>query len=115
MSDCIFCKIARGEIPATKVYEDNAVLAFRDLEPQAPEHVLIIPKKHIGSILEFTAADRDLAGHILTDVVPAIARSCNVDAKGFRLVVNTGDEGGQTVGHLHFHLLGGRALTWPPG
>ena len=115
MTDCIFCKIAHGEIPSTKVYEDDTVLAFRDLDPQAPEHVLIIPKKHLSSVLDFGAEDRELAAHILTDVVPALARMLGIDAGGFRLVTNTGADGGQTVGHLHFHLLGGRSLTWPPG
>lgn len=115
MADCIFCKIAHGEIPSTKVYEDDLVLAFRDLDPQAPEHVLVIPKKHIASVLEFTEEDRELAAHILTVVVPKIARELGVDTGGFRLVTNTGADGGQTVGHLHFHLLGGRSLTWPPG
>ena len=115
MADCIFCKIAHGEIPSTKVYEDAQVLAFRDLDPQAPEHVLIIPKKHLSSVLDFGAEDRELAAHILTDVVPALARTLWIDAGGFRLVTNTGADGGQTVGHLHFHLLGGRSLTWPPG
>lgn len=115
MTDCIFCKIAHGEIPSTKVYEDDTVLAFRDLDPQAPEHVLVIPKKHLSSVLDFGAEDRELAAHILTDVVPALARMLGIDAGGFRLVTNTGADGGQTVGHLHFHLLGGRSLTWPPG
>ena len=115
MADCIFCKIAQGEIPSTKVYEDAQVLAFRDLEPQAPEHVLVIPKKHIASVLEFSAEDSELAAHILTEVIPKIARSLSIDAGGFRLVTNTGSDGGQTVGHLHFHLLCGRPLTWPPG
>ena len=115
MADCIFCKIAHGEIPSTKVYEDAQVLAFRDLDPQAPEHVLIIPKKHLSSVLDFDAEDRELATHILTDVVPALACTLGIDAGGFRLVTNTGADGGQTVGHLHFHLLGGRSLTWPPG
>ena len=115
MADCIFCKIAQGEIPSTKVYEDDTVLAFRDLDPQAPEHVLIIPKKHLSSVLDFGAEDRELAAHILTDVVPALARTLGIDAGGFRLVANTGTDGGQTVGHLHFHLLGGRSMQWPPG
>ena len=115
MADCIFCKIAHGEIPSTKVYEDDTVLAFRDLDPQSPEHVLVIPKKHLSSVLDFGAEDRELAAHILTDVVPALARMLGIDAGGFRLVTNTGADGGQTVGHLHFHLLGGRSLTWPPG
>ncbi len=115
MADCIFCKIAQGEIPSTKVYEDDTVLAFRDLDPQAPEHVLIIPKKHIRSVLDFGAEDGALAAHILTEVVPQLARRLGVDGDGFRLVTNTGEDGGQTVGHLHFHLLGGRAFAWPPG
>ena len=115
MPNCIFCKIAHGEIPSTKVYEDDTVLAFRDLDPQAPEHVLIIPKKHLSSVLDFGAEDRELAAHILIDVVPALARTLGIDAGGFRLVANTGTDGGQTVGHLHFHLLGGRPLAWPPG
>jgi len=115
MTDCIFCRIAQGEIPSTKVYEDDLVLAFRDLDPQAPEHVLVIPKKHIASVLDFAEEDRELATHILTVVVPKIARELGVDVGGFRLVTNTGADGGQTVGHLHFHLLGGRSLAWPPG
>ena len=115
MADCIFCKIAQGEIPSTKVYEDDLVLAFRDLDPQAPEHVLIIPKKHLASVMDFAEEDRELAAHILTVVVPKIARELGVADGGFRLVTNTGADGGQTVGHLHFHLLGGRSLTWPPG
>lgn len=115
MTDCIFCRIAQGEIPSTKVYEDDQVLAFRDLDPQAPEHVLIIPKKHLVSVLDFAEEDRELAAHILTTVVPQIARELSVADGGFRLVTNTGADGGQTVGHLHFHLLGGRSLAWPPG
>ena len=115
MANCIFCKIAQGEIPSTKVYEDDQVLAFRDLDPQAPEHVLVIPKKHIASILALGKEDRELSAHILTEVVPTIASSLRIDAGGFRLVTNVGSDGGQTVEHLHFHLLGGRSLTWPPG
>lgn len=115
MGDCIFCKIAQGEIPSKKVYEDDQVLAFRDLDPQAPEHVLIIPKKHLASVMALGREDWELAAHILTEVVPGIAHSLGVDVGGFRLVTNTGADGGQTVEHLHFHLLGGRSLTWPPG
>ena len=115
MGDCIFCKIAQGEIPSKKVYEDDQVLAFRDLDPQAPEHVLIIPKNHLASFMAILREDRELAAHILTEVVPGIAHSLGVDVGGFRLVTNTGADGGQTVEHLHFHLLGGRSLTWPPG
>ncbi|BEU88338.1 HIT domain-containing protein [Selenomonas sp. TAMA-11512] len=115
MTDCIFCKIASGEIPSTKVYEDDLVLAFRDLEPQAPEHILIIPKVHRKSLLDLRAEDRNLAAHIYVDVIPAIAKDLGLAEKGFRVVTNTGAEGGQTVGHLHFHLLGGRSMAWPPG
>lgn len=114
-SDCIFCKIAAKEIPATVVYEDEQVIAFKDLEPQAPVHILIIPKKHVGSLLELTKEDTALAGHILTDVVSKVADMMNLKDSGFRLVVNTGDDGGQTVGHLHLHILGGRSMQWPPG
>lgn len=113
--DCIFCKIAAGEIPATVVYEDDFVKAFRDLDPQAPEHVLIIPKKHVGSLLELGQEDKDMAAHILVDVVPKLAKDLGVAENGFRIVCNTGEEGGQTVHHLHVHLLGGRSMQWPPG
>lgn len=115
MSDCIFCKIAQKEIPSTVVYEDEQVVAFRDLQPQAPEHVLVIPKKHVESVLGLQQEDKDLAAHILVDVLPEIAKQLGVDASGFRLVVNTGKDGQQTVKHLHFHLLGGRSMQWPPG
>ncbi len=115
MSDCIFCKIAQKEIPSNTVYEDEQVIAFRDLEPQAPEHVLIIPKKHIGSILGFGQEDRELAAHIMVDVIPAVAKKLGIDETGFRTVVNTGRDGNQTVQHLHVHLLGGRLMGWPPG
>ena len=115
MADCIFCRIAAKEIPATAVYEDDSVIAFKDLEPQAPVHVLIIPKKHIESLLGLTTDDKALVAHIHIYVVPQIAKELGLAEKGFRLVVNTGEEGGQTVGHLHFHLLGGRSMQWPPG
>ena len=115
MSDCIFCKIAAGEIPAQKVYEDDSVVAFKDLSPKAPVHVLIVPKKHIQSVAHFEAEDKELAAHIFVDVVPKLAANLGVADNGFRIVVNTGDDGGQTVNHLHVHLLGGRKMTWPPG
>ena len=115
MADCIFCKIASKEIPSSVVYEDEQVIAFKDLEPQAPVHVLVIPKRHIESVAALTADDKALAGHILCEVIPQIAKEQNVDKKGFRVVANTGDEGGQTVKHLHFHVLGGRSMQWPPG
>ena len=115
MADCIFCKLAQKEIPTQLVYEDEQVAAFRDLEPQAPVHVLVIPKKHVESLLTLTAEDKDLVSHILIDVIPQLAKELQVDEKGFRVVANTGDEGGQSVKHLHFHLLGGRSMQWPPG
>ena len=112
--DCIFCKIAKHEVPAKVVYEDEQVIAFNDANPQAPIHLLIIPKKHIPSIMEITEEDGKILGKIAL-VAQELARKNNIDNKGFRLVINTGDEGGQTVNHLHIHLLGGRSLTWPPG
>ena len=115
MADCVFCKIAGKEIPSKSVYEDDRVVAFHDLNPQAPVHVLVIPKKHVGSLQELHEEDKDLAAHILVDVIPSLAKSLGVDETGFRLVVNTGRDGNQTVPHLHFHLLGGRAMQWPPG
>lgn len=115
MADCIFCKIASGQIPSDIVYEDDQVAAFRDLEPQAPVHVLIIPKKHVESVLGLKDEDRELVSHIMCDVIPRLARELGVAEKGFRVVANTGEEGGQTVKHLHFHLLGGRSMQWPPG
>jgi histidine triad (HIT) family protein len=115
MSDCIFCKIASKEIPSTVVYEDEQVVAFKDLEPQAPVHVLVIPKKHVESVAALKEEDKELAAHILVDVIPQLAQELGVAEKGFRVVANTGDEGGQTVKHLHFHLLGGRSMQWPPG
>lgn len=115
MADCIFCKIAQKEIPSALVYEDDQVAAFKDLEPQAPVHVLVIPKKHVESVLALRADDKELAAHILVDVIPQLARELGIAEKGFRVVANTGEEGGQSVKHLHFHLLGGRSLQWPPG
>ena len=113
MADCIFCKIANKEINSALIYEDDSVVAFRDLNPQAPQHILIVPKKHVANIIELN--DKELAAHIFIEVVPKIAKEVGVDASGFRLVINTGEEGGQTVNHLHVHLIGGRKMTWPPG
>lgn len=115
MADCIFCKIAQKEIPSNFVYEDESVVAFRDLEPQAPVHVLVIPKKHIESLLAAAPEDKELIVHITCEVIPQLARELGVADQGFRVVANTGDEGGQSVKHLHFHLLGGRSMQWPPG
>ena len=112
--DCLFCKIAAGEIPSKKVYEDEQVYAFYDIDPQAPVHVLIIPKKHVVNVADFGEGERELAAHIFCDVVPKLAKELGL-SKGFRIVTNAGEEGGQTVMHLHFHLLGGRSMQWPPG
>ena len=115
MANCLFCKIANGEIPSNFVYEDERVIAFRDINPQAPQHVLIVPRKHIASINDFQNDDKELAAHILVDVVPKLAKELKIDESGYRVVINTGDEGGQTVHHLHVHLIGGRSMQWPPG
>ncbi len=115
MSDCIFCKIAAKEVPANFAYEDDDVIAFSDLAPQAPVHILVIPKKHIESLLAVGEEDKKLLSHIMVDVVPQIAREKHIDEKGFRVVINTGDDGGQTVKHLHVHILGDRSMQWPPG
>jgi histidine triad (HIT) family protein len=110
---CLFCKIIAGEIPSNKVFEDDLTYAFRDINPQAPTHILVVPRKHIASLAETVAADRDLIGYLHLAAV-RIAAGEGL-AKGFRTVINTGPDGGQTVDHLHVHLLGGRAMTWPPG
>lgn len=112
--DCLFCKIVKGEIPSEKVYEDELVYAFNDISPTAPTHVLIIPKKHISSALEIDDENSSLIGHIFS-VANKIAKSVGIDERGFRIVNNCGEDGGQTVNHIHFHLIGGRNLAWPPG
>ncbi|MFT5234042.1 MAG: histidine triad (HIT) family protein [Candidatus Krumholzibacteriia bacterium] len=114
MSDCLFCKIVSGDIPSDIVHDDKHCLAFRDLSPQAPTHILLIPKIHISSLNELQNEHCDLAGHLLLKV-PQIATENGLADDGYRLVVNCGNDGGQTVGHLHMHLLGGRMLNWPPG
>lgn len=110
MENCIFCKIVRGEIPSSKVYEDEMVYAFRDINPQAPVHVLIIPKKHMANILE-AAALNDGIMNALTCAIAEVAKIEGVDASGFRVISNCGKDGAQSVNHLHFHLLGGKALS----
>ena len=105
--DCLFCKIINGEIPSNKVYEDDAVFAFRDINPQAPTHVLIVPKKHMANVLE---CDADTAGAVVK-AVKEVAALEKVDESGFRLLTNCGKDGCQSVGHLHFHLLGGKQLS----
>lgn len=114
MSDCLFCKIIRKDIPAKIIHEDSLTVAFEDINPQAPLHVLVVPKKHISTTLEITAEDHALVGHMFS-VASAIARDRGVSERGFRLVMNTNPESGQTVYHIHLHILGGRIMHWPPG
>ena len=114
MSDCIFCKIIAGEIPAKKIYEDDEALAFLDINPASPVHFLVIPKKHINNLFELEETDKELIGKLLYKAKElAIEQGC--EEKGGRFVINTKKDGGQTVDHLHIHFLGGRALGWPPG
>jgi len=112
--DCLFCKIIAGEIPASIIHEDSQLVVFKDIDPQAPQHFLIVPKKHIATTLDLTADDNDLVGHIY-QTAGKLARDLGFADEGFRVVNNCNDAGGQTVWHLHFHLLGGRSMTWPPG
>ncbi len=114
MENCIFCKIASGEIPATIVYQDEDVVVFRDLHPQAPQHVLLIPRRHIASSTDLTEEDGPLLAHIYT-TAKKVAQQLGVDQSGYRVITNVGPDAGQSVFHLHFHLLGGRELGWPPG
>ncbi|MBW4827330.1 MAG: histidine triad nucleotide-binding protein [Clostridiaceae bacterium] len=114
MSDCIFCKIANGEIPSDKIFEDDKVLVFNDISPQSPVHFLVVPKEHIPSIKYIDEKNADIINHI-TLVINKIAKEKGLDDKGYRIVNNCGEFGGQTVEHLHFHVLGGRQLMWPPG
>lgn len=111
--DCVFCKIASNEIPSKKVYEDDQIVAFNDLDPQAPVHVLIIPKKHIQSADQIADDDTNIIGKIFM-VASKIAKEMGLK-KGYRIVNNCGEDGGQTVPHLHFHLMGGRKMNWPAG
>ena len=111
--DCLFCRIASGKLPATKLHEDAEVLAFADLHPQAATHVLVIPKAHYGSVLDLPPASEVMSK--LVEAACLLARKGGLDKGGFRLVLNTGTDGGQTVAHLHLHLLGGRRMNWPPG
>jgi histidine triad (HIT) family protein len=111
---CLFCRIASGEIPSRKAYEDDDVYAFHDITPQAPTHILVIPRKHIPSLDDIDAADSGIVGTVIARAAQ-IARDLQLTAEGYRLVVNTGAAAGQTVFHIHFHLLGGRNFGWPPG
>jgi histidine triad (HIT) family protein len=114
MTDCLFCKIGQKKIPAKVVYEDERALAFEDINPQAPVHVLIIPKKHISTTLDIGEQDNALVGHLF-QVANRIARERNIAERGFRMLMNTNPEAGQSVYHIHLHLLGGRHMHWPPG
>ena len=114
MADNIFAKIIRKEIPAKIVYEDDRVLAFRDVEPKASTHILIVPKKDIARVSEARAEDEPMLGHLLT-VAAEIARKEGIEGTGYRLVINNGAHAGESVAHLHLHLLGGRPMDWPPG
>ena len=112
MSDCLFCKIIAGEIPSSKVYEDDVCLAFHDIDPQAPTHFLVIPKTHIGSVAEVNGDNAAVVAHIFT----VIAHQCKkLGLNSYRVVSNIGAQAGQSVPHLHFHVLAGRDMTWPPG
>jgi histidine triad (HIT) family protein len=114
MSDCLFCRIVRKEIPASVVYEDDRILVFNDINPQAPLHALVIPKRHIPTLNELSTDDDGLVGEMVRRAA-AIARETGYAERGFRTVFNTNAEAGQTVFHIHLHLLAGRGLTWPPG
>jgi histidine triad (HIT) family protein len=114
MADCLFCNIIRRDIPASIVYEDDRVLAFNDINPQASTHVLVVPKRHIATLNELTADDDQIVGEMIRRAA-AIAKERGISAGGFRVVFNTNRDAGQTVFHIHAHLIGGRNLSWPPG
>lgn len=113
MHDCIFCRLIRGDLPAERLLEDEHVLAFHDIHPQAPVHVLVVPREHIVNLNDLQPRHAELIGRLHL-AAAQIARRLGVDQSGYRTVINSGDEGGQTVGHLHLHLLGGRRMLWPP-
>lgn len=112
--DCIFCKIINGEIPSKKIYEDEKVIAFYDISPEAPVHFLVIPKEHIQSVNELNEENSNIISHILL-VINKLVKELNIAESGYRIVNNCGKDGGQTVDHIHFHVLGQRELKWPPG
>ena len=114
MKNCLFCKIIEGEISSDKVYEDRFTFAFRDISPVAPTHILVIPKLHISGINDITSENSDIMKH-LTETANKICVSEGIESDGFRFVINSGENGGQTVFHLHLHIIGGRNLNWPPG
>ncbi len=112
--DCLFCKIIAGEIPSTKLYEDEKILAFKDINAQAPHHFLVIPKRHIQSISHAQPDDLELLGYIQLKIAE-LAEIEGISSEGYRVVTNIGEAGGQAVDHLHYHVLGGRSMKWPPG
>ena len=114
MADCLFCKIIAREIPASIVYEDERLIAIKDINPQAPTHLLLVPKRHIPTLNDLAAGDDQIVGELVRRAA-AIAKDQGIDAGGFRTVFNTNRDAGQTVFHIHLHLIGGRSLSWPPG
>ena len=114
MSPCLFCEIAAGKIPCTEIFSDEEFLAFADIDPKAPTHILIIPRRHIGGLNDLGSNDTGLIGRLVLTATE-IAAERNLSGSGYRFVINNGRDGGQTVSHLHLHILGGRPLTWPPG
>lgn len=114
MSDCIFCKIIQGQLASKKVHEDELCIAFDDVNPQSPVHTLVVPKQHVASLEGFQPKDQSLLGH-LVNVCRSVAKQKGIAESGYRIVINTGAQSGQTVFHVHFHVLGGRAMRWPPG
>lgn len=114
MTDCIFCRIIAGEIPADRVYDSDQVVAFRDINPQAPQHVLVVPKQHVEKLADCTAEYRALLGDLLAETV-RVAAKLGMDDQGYRVVINNGEAAGQSVWHIHVHLLSGRPFRWPPG
>ncbi|MBU2499873.1 histidine triad nucleotide-binding protein [bacterium] len=114
MSSCLFCSIAAGTIPSDQVFSDDSFVAFRDIDPKAPTHILVIPRRHVPGLDHLESADVELVGRLLVTAA-GIAASEGLTERGYRFVINCGEDGGQTVGHLHLHILGGRSLAWPPG
>lgn len=114
MSNCIFCKIVNKEIPSDIIYEDDKIMAFKDVNPQSPAHVLVIPKEHIESSNDIDNENSQLIGHIFV-TISKLAKELGISQDGYRIVNNCGEDGGQTVSHIHFHILGGRKFSWPPG
>ena len=114
MTECLFCKIIGGEVPSTTIYSDDDVVAIEDINPQAPTHVLVLPRKHIPTTLDIGDDDLELMGRCLA-ASSQIAREKGIDGSGFRIVLNSGADAGQSVDHIHFHLIGGRPMMWPPG